>query len=207
MITSVGEEVMRKVVLDESGEMPDSAGFNYLLRASVNGNRDSSMVFNTGLDRPMVGIGAPTHIYMPPLEKRMKVEVIIPKDHDVGNAVDAVCSQISETVSAQLFPNMDHVFFVLGPFGTPVNYTHVEQAVSSARRQAEEHVRNRVIEAGAENVRVRSDIYQNKFYGGDSVEGEQTTWVDIVAGPPETPSPMSNEKVRHKKRTLLPLPC
>ncbi len=194
MITRVGEEVMRKVVLDESGDMPNSSGFNYLLRASVNGNRDSSMVFHTGLDRPLVGIGAPTHIYMPPLEKRMNVEVIIPRDHDVGNAVGAVCSQISETVTAQVFPNMDNVFFVLGPFGTPVSYSHVEQAVSSARRQAEEYVRNRAIEAGAENIRVRSDTYENKFYGGDNVEGEQTAWVDIVARATGDPKPHIKKK-------------
>ncbi|MCG7845007.1 MAG: hypothetical protein MIO90_06215, partial [Methanomassiliicoccales archaeon] len=180
-ITRVGEEVMRKVVLDESGEMPNSPGFNYLLRSTVNGNPGSSMVFNTKLDRPLIGIGAPTHIYMPPLEERMNVKVIIPPDHDVGNAVGAVCSKISETVTVQVYPNMDGIFFVLGPFGSPVSYGHVEQAVSSGRCQAEEYVLNRVIEAGAENVRVRSDIYENKFYGGDNVEGEQTAWVDIVA--------------------------
>jgi len=129
----------------------------------------------------LIGIGAPTHIYMPPLEERMGVKVIIPTDHDVGNAVGAVCSKISETVTVQVFPNMDGVFFVLGPFGSPVSYGHVEQAVSSGRRQAEEYVRSRVYEAGAENIRVRSDVYENKFYGGDNVEGEQTAWVDIVA--------------------------
>jgi len=180
-ITRVGEEVMRKVVLDESGDMPDGLGFNYLLRSTVNGNPQSSMHFNTRLDRPLIGIGAPTHIYMPPLEERMGVKVIIPTDHDVGNAVGAVCSKISETVTVQVFPNMDGVFFVLGPFGSPVSYGHVEQAVSSGRRQAEEYVRSRVYEAGAENIRVRSDVYENKFYGGDNVEGEQTAWVDIVA--------------------------
>ena len=188
-ITRVGEEIIRKVVLDESGEMPSSPGFNYLLRSAVNGNRGSSIITNTGLDRPLVGIGAPTHIYMPPLEERMQVKVIMPRDHDVGNAVGAVCSQISETVTAQVFPNMDNLFFVLGPFGSPVSYGHVEQAVSAARRQAEEYVRNKVYEAGGENIRVRSDIYENKFYGGDNVEGEQTAWVDIVARATGDPSP------------------
>ncbi len=188
-ITRVGEEIMRKVVLDESGDMEGTPGFNYLLRSAVNGNRGSSITSLTGLDRPLVGIGAPTHIYMPSLEKRMNVKVIMPRDHDVGNAVGAVCSQISETVTAQVFPNADNVFFVLGPFGTPVTYGHLEQAVSAARRQAEEYVRNRVYEAGAENIRVRSDISENKFYGGDNVEGEQTAWVDIVARATGDPAP------------------
>ncbi len=191
-VTRVGEEIMRKVVLDESGDMPSSPGFNYLLRSTVNGNRGSSISTNTGLDRPLVGIGAPTHIYMPPLEERMKVKVLMPRDHDVGNAVGAVCSQISETVTAQVFPNMDNLFFVLGPFGSPVSYGHVEQAVSAARRQAEEYVRNKVYEAGAENIRVRSDIYESKFYGGDNVEGEQTAWVEIVAR--ATGDPAAKEK-------------
>jgi N-methylhydantoinase A/oxoprolinase/acetone carboxylase beta subunit len=181
MVTRVGEEVMRKVVLDESGDMPESPGFNYLLRSTINGNRGCSVKFTSQMDRPLVGIGAPTHLYLPPLENRMGVKAIIPRDHDVGNAVGAVCSQISETVTAQVYPNRDNLFFVLGPFGTPVTYGHVEQAVSSARRQAEEYVRNKVVEAGAENIRVRSDVYENKFFGGDNVEGEQTAWVDIVA--------------------------
>lgn len=191
-ITRVGEEIMRKVVLDESGDMPEGQGFNYLLRAMVNGNQGSSIRSRTGLDRPLVGIGAPTHIYMPPLEERMNVKVLMPKNHDVGNAVGAVCSQISETVTAQVFPNMDNVYFVLGPFGSPVTYGHVEQAISAARRQAEEYVRNRVYEAGAENIRVRSDVYHNKFFGGDNVEGEQTAWVDIVAR--ATGDPVSKER-------------
>ena len=181
MITRVGEEIMRKIVLDEAGEMPDSVGFNYLLRGTVNGNKGSNIKVKVKIDRPLVGIGAPTHIYMPPLEERMDVKVIIPKNHDVGNAVGAVCSQISETITVQVFPNMDNLFFVLGPFGSPVTYGHVEQAISSARRQAEEWVRNRAYEAGAENIRVRSDVYENKFYGGVNVEGEQVAWVDIVA--------------------------
>jgi len=182
------------VVLDEAGEVPTSPGFNYLLRASVNGNKGSSMKMKTSIDRPLVGIGAPTHIYMPTLEERMDVKVIIPPHHDVGNAVGAVCSQISETVTVQVFPNMDNVFFVLGPFGSPVNYSHLEQAISSARRQAEEYVRNRVYEAGAENIRVRSDTYENKFFGGDNVEGEQTAWVDIVARATGDPKPMERKK-------------
>ncbi len=192
-ITRVGEEIMRKVVLDESGEMPNSPGFNYLLRSTVNGNLGSSITTKTGLDRHLVGIGAPTHIYMPPLEERMNVKVIMPKDHDVGNAVGAVCSQISETVTAQVFPNMDNLFFVLGPFGTPVTYSHVEQAIGAARRQAEEYVRNRVYEAGAQNIRVRSDTYENKFYGGDNVEGEQTAWVDIIARATGDPAPKAKK--------------
>lgn len=193
-ITRVGEEIMRKVVLDESGDMPEGQGFNYLLRAMVNGNQGSSIRSRTGLDRPLVGIGAPTHIYMPPLEERMNVKVLMPKNHDVGNAVGAVCSQISETVTAQVFPNMDNVYFVLGPFGSPVTYGHVEQAISAARRQAEEYVRNRVYEAGAENIRVRSDVYHNKFFGGDNVEGEQTAWVDIVARATGDPVPKERKK-------------
>jgi hypothetical protein len=49
-----------------------------------------------------------------------------------------------------------------------------------------------VYEAGAENIRVRSDVYHNKFFGGDNVEGEQTAWVDIVAR--ATGDPVSKER-------------
>ncbi|MCG7841083.1 MAG: hydantoinase/oxoprolinase family protein [Methanomassiliicoccales archaeon] len=181
MITRVGEEVMRKVLLDEAGEIPENVGFNYLLRSSVQGNKDSSIQMTTRMDRPLIGIGAPTHIYLPPLEKRMDVKVIIPMHHDVGNAVGAVCSQISETITIQVFQDKDNRFFVLTPFGPPVTYGHIEQAVGSARRQAEEYVKNRAYEAGAENIRVRSDINEKKFYGGVNVEGEQTAWVEVTA--------------------------
>jgi N-methylhydantoinase A/oxoprolinase/acetone carboxylase beta subunit len=181
MITRVGEEVMRKVILDEVGEVSENGGFNYLLRATVNGNNGSSISARTKLDRPLVGIGAPTHIFMPPLEDRMEVKVIIPRDHDVGNAVGAVCSQISETISVQVYPDKDNRFFVLTPFGPPRTFTHISSALESARRQAEEWVRKRAYEAGAENIRVRSDTYKNSYYGGFLVEGEQTAWIDVVA--------------------------
>lgn len=46
--------------------------------------------------RTMVGIGAPAGSWLPDVAKNMGYDLIIPDDHDVRNAVGAICSKVTE---------------------------------------------------------------------------------------------------------------
>ena len=81
----------------------------------------------------MVGLGGPASAFISPLAKMMDAEVIIPQDFDVGNAIGAVCGQVSEFVDVFVYPR-DNGFAVYSVITTPIFYTLECDALAKARR-------------------------------------------------------------------------
>jgi len=180
VITRVGEEIMRKMILDEVGSVSHSEALDRLLEASAGEKRFQSMDISVKIDRPVVGIGAPAKALVGPLEKRMNVNVIIPDNYEVGNAVGAVCSLISESVAVQVYPK-DYKYIVLAPGTTPIDYSHIEEALTSARTYAERCARERVEASGAEDVRVKLEVLEHRFSDGYGKEMKFINWVEVRA--------------------------
>lgn len=59
--------------------------------------------FNT--KATLVGIGAPTHIFLPRVAKRLATNCIIPKHAEVANAVGAIIADISASSKISISPN------------------------------------------------------------------------------------------------------
>ena len=110
------------------------------------------------LDRPIVGIGAPAHIFVPELEKRLDVKVVIPPHADVGNAVGAVCSKVSESVTLQVYPRGSH-YWVFFSLTDPKKFDSQEDAVIHAKEMASNYVLDRAVMAGAKDVKVMVEAY------------------------------------------------
>lgn len=180
VITRVGEEIMRKMILDEVGSVSHSEALDRLLEASAGEKRFQSMDISVKIDRPVVGIGAPAKALVGPLEKRMNVNVIIPDNYEVGNAVGAVCSLISESVAVQVYPK-DYKYIVLAPGTTPIDYSHIEEALTSAKTYAERSARERVEASGAEDVRVKLEVLEHRFSDGYGKEMKFINWVEVRA--------------------------
>jgi N-methylhydantoinase A/oxoprolinase/acetone carboxylase beta subunit len=167
VVTRIGEEIVKKAMADLVGPMPASKQAEAMLHAVAGEKMFSRISLRTTLDRPIVGIGAPASILVGPLATRMEVRVIVPPNHDVGNAVGAVCSEITESVSIEISPTGDK-FLVFWQFSAPMQYSHLEEAVSSARTQAERHVVERLNIARATDIKVRVervDVRYNDGYG------------------------------------------
>lgn len=62
--------------------------------------------FNLKLDAAasLIGIGAPTHIFLPDVAKALGVECVIPEHSEVANAVGAVVSRVTATVTVEVHP-------------------------------------------------------------------------------------------------------
>jgi N-methylhydantoinase A/oxoprolinase/acetone carboxylase beta subunit len=178
VITRVGEEILNKIILDETGGIPTAVPFERYLRASVGEEEFKAMKVRITMDRPLIGVGAPAHFFVEPLQERFDAQVIVPPDHDVGNAVGAVCSQISETMVIRIYPK-DGKFIVFAPSSAPMEYGHKGSAMESARRTAEDQVRTRVELAGAEDVRVRTVINEERFCDGYGKEMQFINWIDV----------------------------
>ncbi|MEI6797501.1 MAG: hypothetical protein WCK39_11610, partial [Methanomassiliicoccales archaeon] len=121
----------------------------------------------------------PARILVTPLEKRMECRVVIPEGHEVGNAVGAVCSMISESVAVKVYPHGDDGFYVYPPSSEPFHYQYLEQAKSAARTTAERYATDRVRANGAEDIKVRTMVREIRFSDGYGKEMKFINWVEV----------------------------
>jgi hypothetical protein len=124
--------------------------------------------------------------------------VIIPHGHDVGNAVGAVCSSVTEMFTVQVSPQDEEHVMVYSPMSSPSTYSRLAEAVSSARTYAEHMVRERIEKQDVEDVKVHIEIIEKKFPDGYGKEMKFVNWIDVRAiamGKPRT-------KKTHRPKTL-----
>ena len=71
-------------------------------------DRDRRGMFNIDFtsSATLVGIGAPTHIFLPDVAAALSAECVIPPDAGVANAVGAVTADISAEVKLTITPNL-----------------------------------------------------------------------------------------------------
>lgn len=180
VVTRVGEEVVMKAMADEVGPIAPSLAADRLLHATAGEKVFAHLSMRTSLDRPLVGIGAPAQILVKPIERRMDAQVIIPPNFDVGNAVGAVCSQISESITVEVYPR-DDKFIVFSQFGSPSEYRHLEEAMQSAGSTAERYVREKVEQSKAEDIKVRIDLVDRRFSDGYGKEMKFINYILVRA--------------------------
>ena len=180
MVTKIGGEVIKKIISDEAGDILPSRALDYLIKATLGAAGFRTMSIQATLDRPIIGIGAPALVFVPELEKRMNVKVIIPPNYDVGNAVGAVCSKVSETIAVQVYPR-DFKFWIFSPFTDPLEFHHREEAIEKAKEIAGEYVRVKALAAGAKNVKVMLDVDERRFAPGSSTATPTSNWTEVRA--------------------------
>jgi N-methylhydantoinase A/oxoprolinase/acetone carboxylase beta subunit len=178
--TRIGEEIVKKAIIDQGGDLPESSGFEKLLRASIGVPELRDVDVKVKPKVPIVGIGAPAHIFVKPLESRMDCTVVIPENFDVGNAVGAVLSQVSEAIKVRVYPK-DFKYIVFGPGASPMEYSSLESALSSAKSYAEYYVKERMKTAQATDIKVKLDVDEHRFCDGYGQEMKFTNWVDVTA--------------------------
>jgi N-methylhydantoinase A/oxoprolinase/acetone carboxylase beta subunit len=180
MVTRVGEEIVKKGLVDAGGDLPENRGFAMLLRASAGHGSLGGIALRARPDRTIVGIGAPAAEFIKPLESRMDCRVLIPEGHEVGNAVGAVCSLVTESVIVQVYLR-DDKYLVFSPQSSPMQYSHLGDALSSARSSAEHYVRDRITGPSVEDVKVRVETFEKRFSDGYGQESRFVNWVDVRA--------------------------
>ena len=98
-------------------------------------------------DFKLIGIGAPIHIFLDDVAKYLGTEAIIPKYHEVANAVGAIASDIYVTVNVEIKP----VYAEIGIIGYTVygnnsfeEYAEAEAfAIKEALETADKEARSR----------------------------------------------------------------
>jgi N-methylhydantoinase A/oxoprolinase/acetone carboxylase beta subunit len=180
MVTRIGSEIIKKLIYDEAGELTNSLSLDYMIRASLGASGFRTMSIYAMLDRPIVGIGAPAHIFVPLLEKRLDVKVVIPPHADVGNAVGAVCSKVSESITLQVYPRGSH-YWVFSSLTDPEKFDRQEDAVIRAKEMASSYVMGRAVLAGAKDVKVMVEATDGSVGSNFGMLKHTSNWIRVCA--------------------------
>jgi N-methylhydantoinase A/oxoprolinase/acetone carboxylase beta subunit len=180
MVSRIGEEVVKKALVDQGGDIPESTGFDLLLRASTGSGVLKDLDIRARPKVPLVGVGAPAGVFIKPLEARLGCPVLVPENHDVGNAVGAVLSQVTETATVRIFPK-DFKYVVFGPGSSPMEYSNYDSALAAGKSYAEYFVKERIKRTGAVDIKVKMTVDEHRFCDGYGQEMKFTNWVDLTA--------------------------
>ncbi|NYT12794.1 MAG: hydantoinase/oxoprolinase family protein [Methanomassiliicoccales archaeon] len=179
-VARISEEVIKKIMMDERAVLPECMGCDFLLD-NVTGRTNSNLLkLEAKVTRPIVGIGAPAHVWLPMIENRLGTKVIVPQGHEVGNAVGAVCSQVAETVDIVVFERNKR-FILVSPFCDPITYYDPSIALRAAMKMAAEHVKVKAMRSGARDVRVKVETESKHVRSGFMSGSETTGWIEVRA--------------------------
>jgi len=152
----MAEELLYKIIEDGSGGLLQGKGGEYLLDL-ITREAKGPLEMTIRLDRPIVGIGAPAHFFVPRLERLLNTKVVVPENHHVGNAVGAVCSMVFDSVTIQVH-SRDNRFHFVAPFCEPQEFDRLEAAVEAAKAMALEHVQQQVRLAGGSGITTKVEV-------------------------------------------------
>ena len=92
------------------------------------------------LKRPVVGIGAPIHFFLPQAAAFLGAEAILPEDSDVANAIGAITSDIVVKRDMRIVPNQEGGFLIEGLAGAR-HFNNFDNADAFARDELGRMVR------------------------------------------------------------------
>ena len=157
-LTPAGEDMLMKAIRHKPGK-----DFNCMIK----------------VNKPIIGIGAPAGVYIRWVGEVFDTDVYVTEDSDVGNAIGAITSSVSESISFLLRPELsgeeDSAFEVFSKLGN-FKYENLQTALSESERLGREAVIASVESSGAEDISVSVDRDDHKYAIG---AGESSVLMEI----------------------------
>lgn len=185
--TKLCRELMDALITEDSGEPELGRTGADLLTKAITGEhaRDFQCLFR--LDKPIVGIGAPSDVYIRWVGEMLGTDVVVTEDSDVGNAVGAVSASISESVKFRIGPIKPvegSAYEAFSRFGRSV-HTTMDEALAACEAQGREFVTRAAMDNNAECVEVSVDVDRVPYIlNFGSTDLEEATLVVTAAGKP-----------------------
>ena len=152
----VAKEIVSKILGDEIGA-PDwekEPTATSLLQKALNGHGSSELSCELRLARPLVGLGAPIHAYLPTAAEKLHTELIIPPHAQVANAAGAVSGRVVQRIRVLITPiEGGNKFRLHMPEGI-IDFDDLEQAIEHAQRNIPPYLQARAKKAGADKVEI-----------------------------------------------------
>jgi N-methylhydantoinase A/oxoprolinase/acetone carboxylase beta subunit len=111
------------------------------------------------LRRPMIGIGAPAGIVLPPVAEALGTELILPEHHGVANAVGAIAGSVMVEEELLVYPRLSRdgleVFgYYVQAHDERHEFEELGMALAHARALSRERALGAAIRSGADNPQV-----------------------------------------------------
>ena len=170
----VSEAVMTKLLNDDMGSWEED-GAKRLVRKMTSLSRNRTVDLLPKLNVPIVGIGAPAAHMMEDIGERFGTKAVFSENFDVGNAIGAVSSKISESLVAIIQPTVDNRYTAAIPFMGTTYYSHRDTAIAAAKKCLEDYLSTKVRRSGGTNVKTLSRA--RTYY---SSEGRYGGWDELA---------------------------
>jgi len=105
------------------------------------------------LGRPIIGVGAPVHYFLPKAAEWLETEAIVPPDADVANAVGAITSSVRVCRELRVRPTQGGRYAVEGLAASP-EFTTLGEATAHATRELRRLVLSAALAAGTSQTEV-----------------------------------------------------
>ncbi|MDR0778166.1 MAG: hydantoinase/oxoprolinase family protein [Methanomassiliicoccaceae archaeon] len=163
IIVTIGKAVLTKAIMDQTGDSTISKNLSKITEVMTGGSFMDVMNVTAELNIPIVGLGGPAKVFLPALEHRLSAKVILPHDHDVGNAVGTICSKVSETASVQIRATKGGGYELVSSFEPPARIKCLEDALEKAKAMVTDHAMNKAVRAGGAGVTVNVEVDSSNF--------------------------------------------
>ena len=159
-----------------------------LIKNLLSGGNDQYAV-RIDLKRPVVGIGAPIHFFLPRAAEALGAKAMLPQDADVANAIGAITSNVVVKRHVRIIPNQEGGFLIEGLAGAR-HFQKFDEADAFARDELARMVRklaraagtsSRVVELRTED-RIPATADGKQIFMGRIIRAKLTGRPDIITG-------------------------
>lgn len=199
-IKAIKAEITREIAITLVQSLIAMQQDNFPIKKYLNYNFIKK-IFEPGLDNyftckihiplPVIAIGAPVKAWLPKIKEILSLDIIIPEHAEVANAFGAATANMIERVEVIIRPKQGQAGFSIHlPWEYKVLYDFAS-AVQYASDAATDWVRNRLIQAGADEPEVRvvrRDLFVEAM--GDKILLETLLKINAVGKPNYQNKPM-----------------
>lgn len=147
----------------KNGVSPDAERF--ILETYRGAKNDDLIAAQFRTDYALVGVGAPIGVFLEDVAKKLGTRAVVPKHHEVANALGAIVGSIRVMHSIEILPDngaegtFGHLVF--GSEGKK-RFKELSEAIDYAREQAEAEAKAEAIRRGAHGeITVTSEVRTN----------------------------------------------
>jgi len=168
VVRKIAKELVHKLIYEETGKTSTCDTSEHIYDMMISQAQGVDCTYILKLNKPLIGVGAPVGIYLPPVASRLHTELVIPEHTEVGNAVGAITGSIVESVEALIRPKDGYATVADPPcklFSSEETkeFSSLEEAVRYASSWGSALSRERAIQAGAKDVEIVIDRADDIF--------------------------------------------
>jgi hypothetical protein len=180
-------ELLKRQLNDEIGLDPETLNTCPVCKTLVDnllaGGSDEYIV-RIGLKRPVVGIGAPIHFFLPRAAQVLGAKALLPEDADVANAIGAVTSDVVVERRVRIISDQEGGFLIEG-LADAGHFQRFEDADNFARTELCGKVRGLAKVAGtnAQVVELKTEDNLSRAADGNQIFMGRTIHAKLIGRP------------------------